>query len=159
MIDAEGPVWEMEESVVAQAPPAFAFDYLASIENMKADPGIEDVEADGPARNRVGMRGRTHAVGGRTTDWVVTAVEPGRRLVIDVPLRDALLRFAFRFEDRAGGGSIVSQRVSLFGANAGEYLDAVSGGFGPTLRDGMHAVRDRIDAAAGLRASMGQDHQ
>jgi len=152
----ERPVWELEESVVAQADPAFAFEYMASIENMTADPGIERVEADGPSRDRVGMRGRTHGVGGRTTDWVVSAVEPGRRLVIDIPLRDAILRFAFRFEHRAGGGSIVSQRISLFGANAGEYLDAVASGFGPTLRDGMHAVRDRIDAAARQRASREQ---
>jgi polyketide cyclase/dehydrase/lipid transport protein len=153
MTAAEWPVWALEESVVAEADPAFAFEYLASIGNMTADPGIERVEADGPSRDRVGMRGRTYGVDGRTTDWVVTAVEPGRRLVIDIPLHDAILRFAFRFEDRAGGGSIVSQRVSLLGANAGAYLDAVSSGFGPTLRDGMHAVRDRIDAAARERAS------
>jgi len=153
MSEGEQPVWELEESVVAQAGASFAFEYMASIENMRADPGIVSVEADGPSRDRAGMRGRTHNVGGHTTDWVVSAVEHGRRLVIDIPLRDAVLRFAFRFEDRAGGGSIVSQRISLFGANAGEYLDAVSSGFGPTLRDGMHAVRDRIDAAARQRAS------
>jgi hypothetical protein len=96
------------------------------------------------------MRGTTYLVGGGSTDWVVTAVEPDRRFVIDVPLRDAFVRFEFRFEERPGG-SIVTQRVSLFGPNASEYLDGVAAGFGSTLRDGMRAVRDRMDAAAAHR--------
>lgn len=148
LYDAERPLWEKEESVEAMADPAFAFRYLTSIENMAADPGIERVETDGPHRDRVGMRGRTHRVDGGTTDWVVTVVEPDHRFVIDVALRDACLRFDFRFEERIGGGSVVSQRVSLFGPNAGEYLEGVAAGFGTTLRDGMRAVRDWIDAAA-----------
>ena len=66
----------------------------------------------------------------------------------DVALRDAFLRFEFRFEERPGGGSVVSQRVSLFGPNASEYLEGVAAAFGATLRDGMRAVRDRIDGAS-----------
>lgn len=147
MSDPERPVWEMEESVEARAEPAFAFRYLTSIENVEADPGIERIETDGPYRDRVGMRGTTHLAGGGTNEWVVSAVEPGRRFVIDLALRDAFLRFEFRFEDRAGGGSVVSQRISLFGPNAAEYLEGVAAGFGTTLGDGMRAVRDRIDAA------------
>lgn len=147
MSDAQQPLWEKEESVEARADPSFAFRYLASIENMEADPGIERVETDGPYRDRLGMRGKTHHVGGGATDWVVAAVEPDRRLVIDVALRDAFLRFEFRFEPRLDGGSVVSQRVSLFGPNAPEYVEGVAAGFGSTLRDGMRAVRDRIDRA------------
>src|SRR5262245_10219140 len=151
MSNAERPTWEMEESVEARAEPAFAFQYLASIENMAADPGIERVETDGPYRDRLGMRGKTYLKGGGSTDWVVSAVEPDRRFVIDVALRDAFLRFDFRFKERPGGGSVVSQRVSLFGPNASEYLEGVAAGFGSTLREGMRAVRDRIDAASAHR--------
>ena len=43
---------------------------------------------------------------------------------------------------------LLTQRISLFGPNAAEYLEDVSAGFGPTLRDGMRAVRDRIEKAA-----------
>jgi hypothetical protein len=118
---------------------------------MTADPGIDRVEADGPYRDRSGMHGRTYLVGGGHADWEVTAVEPNRRLVIDLPLRDAVLRFEFRFEERLGGGSIVSQRVSLFGANASTYLEGVAAGFGASLQDGMRAVRDRMDAASAVR--------
>jgi hypothetical protein len=148
MSDAARPLWTKEESVEVEADPAFAFRYLASIENMTADPGIDRVETDGPYRDRPGMRGKTHLVGGGTTSWVVSEVVPGRRLAIDLELRDAWLRFEFRFEPRTGGGTMVSQRVSLFGPNAAEYLEGVESGFATSLHDGMRTVRDRIDAAA-----------
>ena len=149
MSDAERPLWEMEESVEAAALPAFVFRYWTDIENMAADPGLSEwVETDGPHRDRPGMHGRTHLAGGGTTDWVVAEVEPGRRVVIDVPLRDATLRFEFRVGERVGGGSVLTQRASLFGANAREYLEGVEEGFATGLRDGMRAVRDRIDEAA-----------
>jgi hypothetical protein len=68
--------------------------------------------------------------------------------VIDVVLFGASLRFEFRVEGRVGGGSVLSQRVSLFGPNAAEHLEGVEAGFATSLRDGMRAVRDRIDEAA-----------
>jgi hypothetical protein len=148
MRDGSKPLWTKEESVEVDADPAFAFRYLASIGNMTADPGIERVEADGPYRDRPGLRGRTYLVGGGTTSWVVSEVDPGRRLAIDLELRDACLRFEFRFEPRTGGGTIVRQRVSLVGPNAAEYLEGVESGFAMSLADGMRAVADRIDAAA-----------
>jgi polyketide cyclase/dehydrase/lipid transport protein len=152
MTDAHRPLWEKEESVEAQAPPAFAFRYWTNVENMTADPGIERVDTDGPLLDRPGMRGRTHLVGGGTTDWVVAEVEADRRFVIEVALPDATLRFELRFEERDGGGSVLTQRVTLFGPNAAAYLAGVETGFGTSLRDGMHAVRDRIDEAAGGKA-------
>lgn len=124
MTDARQPLWHKEESVEAAAPPAFAFRYWTSVKNMAADPGIESVETDGPDRDRPGMRGTTHLVGGGTVHWVVAEVEPERRVVIDVT------------------------RVSLFGPNAAEHLEGVEAGFATSLRDGMRAVRDRIDEAA-----------
>ncbi len=139
------PLWEKEESVEARAEAAFAFRYWTDVANMAADPGIDRVETDGPYRP--GMRGTTHLKGGGTTEWLVTAVEPERRVVIEMPLRDACLRFEMRFEPRSGGGSVLTQRVSLFGPNAAAYLEQVEAGFGASLRDGMRAVRDRIDAA------------
>ena len=147
MSDHGQPVWSMTESVETNADRAFSFRYLTSIDNMVADPGIERVEADGPHRDRVGMRGRTYLTGGGTVDWVVTDVQEPQRLVIEVALPGASLRFDFQFEDRPGGGSILRQQVSLVGANAREYVDEVEAGFGPTLRDGMLAVRDRIESA------------
>jgi len=148
MTDAQQSLWEKEESVEATAQPVFAFRYWMSIENMAADPGIERVETDGPYRDRLGMRGTTHLVGGGTTHWVVAEVEPERRAVIDVALSTATLRFELRVDERAGGGSVLTQRVSLFGPNAAEYLAGVEAGFATSLRDGMRAVRDRIDEAA-----------
>jgi hypothetical protein len=40
-------------------------------------------------------------------------------------LRDATLRVELRFEPRAGGGSVLTQRLSLFGPNAAEFLEPV----------------------------------
>jgi hypothetical protein len=79
---------------------------------------------------------------------VVAEAEPERRVVIDVALSDATLRFELRVDERLGGGSVLTQRVSLFGPNAAEHLEGVEAGFATSLRDGMRAVRDRIDEAA-----------
>jgi hypothetical protein len=59
-----------------------------------------------------------------------------------------VLQFEMRFEERIGGGAVLTQRVSLFGPNAAAYLEGVEAGFATGLRDGMRAVRDRIDEAA-----------
>jgi hypothetical protein len=93
------------------------------------------------------LRGTTHLVGGGTTHWEVVVVEPGRRLAIELPLDAARLRFEMLFEDGTAG-SALTQRVSLYGPNASAYLEDVQSGFGGSLREGMRAVRDRIDAAA-----------
>jgi hypothetical protein len=150
MTDAQRPLWAKEESVESTAHPVFAFRYWTSIENMALDPGIDRVETDGPGpyRDRPGMRGTTHLTGGGTTHWVVAEAEPERRVVIDVALSDATLRFELRVDERLGGGSVLTQRVSLFGPNAAEHLEGVEAGFATSLRDGMRAVRDRIDEAA-----------
>jgi hypothetical protein len=148
MTDVQSAAWTREESVEARADAAFAFRYWTTVENMTKDPGIERVETDGPRLDQAGMRGRTHLAGGGTTDWVVSMVEPDRRFAIDVALPGATLRFELRFEAKPGGGSILTQRVSLFGPNAAAHRDGVEAGFGGSLRDGMRAVRDRIDAAA-----------
>jgi hypothetical protein len=150
MSDALKPLWEKEETVEVTAEPAFAFRYLASVENMSEDPGVERVETDGPRRDRLGMRGRTFLRGGGSTDWVVSDVQPDRRLAIDLELPDACLRFELRFEERTGGGTMFTQRISLFGPNALQYLEGVRSGFDTSLRDGMRAVRDRIEAAAAV---------
>jgi hypothetical protein len=76
MTDAKQPLWAKEESVEARAQPSFAYRYWTDVENMKADPGIERVETDGPFRDRPGMCGKTYLVGGGTTEWVIAEVEP-----------------------------------------------------------------------------------
>ena len=132
----------------AAAAPSFAFRYWANVENMTADPGVERIETDRPYLDRPGIRGKTYHTSGGSTDWVVAEVEPERRLVIDMALPDATLQFELTFEERAGGGSVLTQRVRLFGPNAAVYLEQVKEGFGTSLRDGMTKIRDRIDDAA-----------
>ena len=44
-------------------------------------------------------------------------------------LRDATVRIELRFDPRHGGGSVITQRMSLFGPNADEYLESVKAGF------------------------------
>ena len=124
--DAERPAWTKEESVEAKADASFAFGYWATAENMSADPSVERVETDGPRLDRVGVRGTTYLADGGTMDWVVAEVEPARRLVIDMALLEATFRFDIRFDERLGGGSVLTQRVSLFGPNATAFVEQVS---------------------------------
>jgi len=71
---------------------------------------------------------------------------------IDIPLADAILRSEWRFTARPGGGSLLSQRMSLFGPNAETYRKDVAAAFGPpNMRDGMLAMSKRLDEAAGLK--------
>jgi hypothetical protein len=141
-------VWECEETVEAEADAAFAFRYWTSLAAARGDPGVESIEIDGPFQP--GARGVTQLAGGQRTDWMVSACDPEERAAIDVHLDGATVRSEWRFEPRPGGGSLLTQRMSLFGPNAEAYRDEVAAGFGPGMRDGMRVLSRRIDAAAGL---------
>lgn len=145
MPDPPTPVWEQEESVDVRAEPAFAFRYWTT-EAWASDPGIEGREIDGPYRT--GARGVTHLKGGGTVNWLLSEVEPDHLTVIEVPLTEAILRFELRFEGRTGGGTVITQRVSISGANAAEHREGLEAGFGQNMRVGMLRIAKELDEAA-----------
>jgi hypothetical protein len=150
MSDSVAPLWEHAETVEARADPAFAYHYWTSLQAAASDPGVEKIEIDGPFR--AGARGVTHTPGGQIVEWVVSHAEPNDRAAIDIPLADATLRSEWRFTARPGGGSLLTQRMSLFGPSAEAYRKDVAAGFGPpNMRDGMLAMSKRLDEAAGLK--------
>ncbi len=71
-----------------------------------------------------------------------------RSHVIEVPLTEAILRFELRFEGRTGGGTVITQRVSISGANAAEHREGLEAGFGQNMRVGMLRIAKELDEAA-----------
>jgi Polyketide cyclase / dehydrase and lipid transport len=145
MSDPSKPAWEQEESVEVKAEPAFAFDYWTG-EAWASDPGIEGREIDGPYRT--GARGVTHLADGGTVSWRLADVDPDHKSVIEIDLPEATLRFELRFDGRAGGGTLITQRISIFGPRAAEHREGLEAGFGPNLRQGMLRIARQLDEAA-----------
>lgn len=145
MADPAAPLWQHEETVEAKADPAFHF--WTSLQAAASDPGVETIEIDGPFR--VGAHGVTQVAGGERVSWLVSDVEACDRAAVDILLSGATVRCEWRFRARPGGGSLLTQRMSLFGPNAEAFREQVSAGFGPGMREGMLALSARIDAAAG----------
>jgi len=146
MSELDVPLWELEESVQTKAAPALAYAYWTTVENWASDPGVERVEIDGPFQ--AGARGTTFMRHGEAARWQVAEAEPGCRAAIEMQLENAVLRFEWRFESNPGGGTVLTQRISLSGPGAIAYREQVAAGFGGGLRDGMLRVAQRMDEAA-----------
>src|SRR5262249_3731450 len=116
------PAWTIEHSVDSDASPAFAWSYWTDVANWSDPPATFTLE--GPFAP--GSRGMTDAPGQPTRHWRIGDVDPGRSATILIPLDGATLAFEWRFEERPGGGTRLTQRISLSGENAAAYLEARS---------------------------------
>jgi Polyketide cyclase / dehydrase and lipid transport len=145
MPDPPKPAWEQEASVEVKAEPAFAFRYWTS-EAWASDPGIKGREIDGPYST--GARGVTHLADGGMVHWRLAEVEADYKSVIEIDLPEATLRFELRFDGRAGGGTLITQRISISGGRAAEHREGLEAGFGPNLRQGMLRIARELDEAA-----------
>src|ERR1044071_7381324 len=88
----------------------FAWAFWSDVGNWAAvDPAVESVSLDGPFE--AGARGGTRARGGGPIAWRLVEVSEGRGALVEISLPGASVRFAWTFEESAGGGACVTQRV------------------------------------------------
>ena len=139
--------YEFMHSVECPVGRDFAWHFWADVGNWAAvDPSVEWVRVDGPFAS--GSRGTTKPRGFAPTEWALSDVHDGRSAVIEVEAAGAVMRFFWVFEDSVNGGTRITQRVSLEGEKAGDYLEGMKG-FEEGIPAGMNSLARAMVRAAG----------
>ena len=116
--------YEFEHAVGCPVPREFAWRFWTRVENWAVvDSSVESVRLDGPFA--AGTKGVTKPRGLPPTEWELTEVEAARRAVISIALPGAAFSFEWLFEESAGGGTRITQRVRLAGERAADYAGAL----------------------------------
>jgi hypothetical protein len=115
---------EFEHSIECQVGRDFAWKFWTNVDNWAAvDPGVEWAKLEGPFI--AGTKGRTKSRGADPNEWKLAEVEEGRRAVIDITAPGAMVKFHWSFTDIAGGGALITQKVTLEGERAAEYEEVM----------------------------------
>jgi hypothetical protein len=126
------PAWQFEYSVECGASRQFAWDYWTNVANW-ADPPAE-FQLDGPFKP--GAHLTTKVPGQPPWESVIEEVVPGCEATIEMRLVGAALRFHWRFETVTAERTKITQRLTLNGAKAKEFIKPVSI-LEQTVPDGM----------------------
>lgn len=103
----------------------FAWRFWSDVGNWAAvDPAVESVTLNGPFA--AGTRGTTKPLGSPPVGWELIEVQAGKSAAIGLSVPGAVVRFFWAFEDAASGGTLITQRVTLEGERAGDYLTGMA---------------------------------
>jgi hypothetical protein len=143
--------WEFERAVEADVPVAFAWTYMTDVRNW-SDPPAE-FSLDGPFAP--GSQGTTLVPGHPPNHWRIIAVDSGAAYTIENGgfLDRARMRFHWRFDRLSESRTRLSQRIELFGENAGAYVKEISESFGPNLDPGLRRIAEQMARAASREGS------
>ncbi len=141
-------VWELSHSVVADVVQDVAWAWWTTVDNWRRHEGdaVESITLDGPFE--AGTRGETRMPGQPPRSWLLAEVEAPSRAVIETALGDATLRFVWSFDDLGDGRTRLTQRMTLDGPSAEQYVADLEAGFAPNLGPGMEKI------ARGMAASV-----
>ncbi|MGH9752366.1 MAG: hypothetical protein ACREA2_06230 [Blastocatellia bacterium] len=115
---------EFEHYVEVQVSRDFAWRFWTNIANWAFDPSVESVELDGPFA--AGTKGVTKTRGGGPVEWKLVDVQNRSAALIEITLPGATISFRWRYEDAAGGGVRITQRVTLEGERADDYAEGMA---------------------------------
>lgn len=118
--------YEFEHTVACPVGRDFAWQFWSNVENWAAvDPAVESVKLHGPFA--AGTKGTTKPRGSASTEWELIEVQDNKSAMIGLSVPGAVLRFLWIFEDAAGGGTQITQRVTLEGERADDYVAEMNG--------------------------------
>ena len=143
-------MWEFQHSVETTASRDFAWSFWTDVSNWAFDTSVEWVKLDGPFIS--GTKGTTKSPELDPVQWTLIEVESGKEAVIDIVLQETILRFHWRFEDLAQGGTRITQRASLTGANADFFAQQIAQDFEKGIPAGMCKLVTEIELAEQRRS-------
>ena len=132
MVTMSKPIWQFQYSVETDASRPFAWRHWTNIANWK-DPPVE-FELDGPFAPSSKLTSRVP--GQEPWHSVIREVHAETAASIEMLLAEAVLRFDWRFDELSGGGTRITQRLTLGGENAAAYAEQVAI-FEKTVPEGM----------------------
>ena len=137
--------WEFQYAVDCPVSRAFAWQFWSNVENWLFDPSVESLTIDGPFA--AGTRGATKPRGGETINWQLIEVQDGHSAIIEINLPGAVVTFRWQFEDLPNAATRITQRVTLAGERAADYL-AGAAELEKGIPEGMRQLVEEIVKAA-----------
>lgn len=137
---------QLKHSVLVDVSLDFAWRYRTDITTWKDPPAT--FALDGPFAP--GSRGVTTIPGMEPMPWVIQEVKPRQSFALEMPLKQATLRFEWHFTRIDETHTRLTQRIVLSGENASAYAGQVKAGFGPNLASGMQKLAEEMKAKQGL---------
>src|SRR5262249_1957788 len=136
--------WELKHSVLANAPRQTVWEFVSQIDNLARVEGdaVESMTIDGPFQ--AGTRGMTKMRGQEPTHWRLVEVKPLERAVTEVELTEAVVRFAWTYEELTDGRTRMSQHIVLEGPGAEAYVPVMEQYFAPNVGKGMERLAEEV---------------
>lgn len=139
-------MWTFEHSVTCEADKEFAWKFWTNVENWPVvDPAVEAVTLDGAFA--AGAIGTTKPVNLEPVNWQLIEVQDGESAVVEITVPGASAKFHWIFADMDGGNTRITQRASIEGENADDYLE-FGKGLEMGIPPGMQRLADAIAWAA-----------
>lgn len=140
---------QLKHSVAVDVGLDFAWNYRTDITTWNDPPATFTLEGPFAA----GSRGTTIMPGMEPMRWVIQEVKPRQSFALEMPLKQATLRFEWQFTRLAENRTRLTQLIVLMGENASAYSGQVKAGFGPNLASGMRKLAAEMTVAANSRTN------
>jgi len=136
--------WELKHSVIANADRQTVWAWHSNVDNWARFEGdaVESITIDGPFQS--GARITTKMPGQEPRYSTLTEVEPPGGSIIQMELPDAVLRFAWTFEELSDGQTRLTQHITLEGPNAEAFVPMMEEFFAPNVGKGMERIAEEI---------------
>lgn len=136
--------WELKHSVIAYASLESVWAWHSDVDNWARFEGdaVESITIDGPFL--AGARITTKMPGQEPRYSTLREVEPPIRSVIQMELPDAVLRFAWTFEELSDSQTRLTQHIILEGPKAETYVPMMEEYFAPNVGKGMERIAEEI---------------
>jgi hypothetical protein len=147
-------MWTFEYSVECKVDRNFAWQFWTNVNNWaEVDSSLESATLDG--RFQSGAKITTKPRDGETIHGQFQNVEDGHSAVVMIQLPGAALRSAWKFEDAGVGQTRITQRASIEGERAPDYVSTAAPELEKGIPQGMRKLAEAIEQVA-LGAALGR---
>lgn len=144
-------MWTFEHSVACRASRDFAWRFWTEVSNWSVvDSSVEAATLNGPFQS--GTTGTTKPRGGAPIQWQLAEVHEGSSAVVLILVPGAALRFAWKFDDSGAGATRLTQRASIEGEKAQDYMATVAPELERNMPQGMRKLAEAMEKAAADRS-------
>jgi hypothetical protein len=143
--------WELKHSVIANANRQTVWAWHSNVDNWVRFEGdaVESITLDGPFQ--AGTHITTKMPGQEPRVSTLSDVEPPCRSLIQMALPEAVLRFAWTFEELSDRQTRMTQHITLEGPKAEAYVPMMEEYFAPNIGKGMERIAEEIERQADER--------
>jgi uncharacterized protein YndB with AHSA1/START domain len=135
--------WELKHSVITAADRQTVWAFYSNVNNWRRIEGDStEFELDGPFQT--GTRVTSRMRGQEPRHSTLVDVEPPARVVIQMDLNDAVLRFTWTFEGLPDRRTRLTQHIVLDGPGADAYVPIIDESFSANIEQGMERLAEEM---------------